>query len=113
MGQKWKYQPPTYEQTLAAKALSAELDISPILCSLLAKRGVTSAAEARNFFRPKLCNLHNPFLMNDMDIAVRRLNKALGKKERILVYVDYDVDGTTAADLSAAVFVVLYLSGRL
>ena len=51
--------------------------------------------------------------MNDMDIAVRRLNKALGKKERILVYVDYDVDGTIAADLSAAVFVVLYLSGRL
>ena len=99
MGQKWKYQPPTYEQTLAAKALSAELDISPILCSLLAKRGVTSAAEARNFFRPKLNNLHNPFLMNDMDIAVRRLNKALGKKERILVYGDYDVDGTTAVAL--------------
>ena len=99
MGQKWKYQPPTYEQTLAAKALSAELDISPILCSLLLKRGVTSVAEAKNFFRPKLSNLHNPFLMEDMDIAVKRLNKALGKKERILVYGDYDVDGTTAVAL--------------
>ena len=99
MGQKWKYQPPTYEQTLAAKALSAELDMSPILCSLLVKRGITSTAEARNFFRPKLSNLHNPFLMNDMDVAVARLNKALGKKERILVYGDYDVDGTTAVAL--------------
>ena len=99
MGQKWKYQPPTYEQTLAAKALSVELDMSPILCGLLLKRGITTAAEARNFFRPKLSNLHDPFLMNDMDIAVRRLNKALGKKERILVYGDYDVDGTTAVAL--------------
>ena len=99
MGQKWKYQPPTYEQTLAAKALSVELDMSPVLCGLLLKRGITSAAEARNFFRPKLSNLHNPFLMNDMDIAVKRLNKALGKKERILVYGDYDVDGTTAVAL--------------
>ena len=99
MGQKWKYQPPTYEQTIAAKALSAELDISPILCGLLMKRGITSVAEARNFFRPKLSHLHNPFLMNDMDVAVQRLNKALGKKERILVYGDYDVDGTTAVAL--------------
>ena len=99
MGQKWKYQPPTYEQTLAAKALSVELDMSPVLCGLLLKRGITSAAEARDFFRPKLGNLHNPFLMNDMDIAVKRLNKALGKKERILVYGDYDVDGTTAVAL--------------
>jgi single-stranded-DNA-specific exonuclease len=63
------------------------------------KRGITSVAEARNFFRPKLSQLHNPFLMNDMDVAVRRLNKALGKKERILVYGDYDVDGTTAVAL--------------
>ena len=99
MGQKWKYQPPPYEQTLAAKALSVELDMSPVLCGLLLKRGITSAAEARDFFRPKLGNLHNPFLMNDMDIAVKRLNKALGKKERILVYGDYDVDGTTAVAL--------------
>ena len=99
MGQKWKYEPLTHEQSVVANTLSAELDISPVLCGLLVKRGVNSVAEARNFFRPKLSMLHNPFLMNDMDIAVQRLNKALGKKERILVYGDYDVDGTTAVAL--------------
>ncbi|MBE6297759.1 MAG: single-stranded-DNA-specific exonuclease RecJ [Bacteroidales bacterium] len=99
MGQKWKYQPPSYEQEVAARTLSAELDISPILCSLLIKRGITSASAARHFFRPKLSNLHNPFLMKDMYVAVQRLNRALGTKERILVYGDYDVDGTTAVAL--------------
>ncbi len=99
MGQKWKYEPLTHEQNVIANTLSAELDISPVLCGLLVRRGVNSVAEARNFFRPKLSMLHNPFLMNDMDIAVKRLNKALGKKERILVYGDYDVDGTTAVAL--------------
>lgn len=99
MGQKWKYEPLTHEQSVVANTLSAELDISPVLCGLLVRRGVNSVAEARNFFRPKLSMLHNPFLMNDMDIAVKRLNKALGKKERILVYGDYDVDGTTAVAL--------------
>ena len=99
MGQNWKYQPLTPEQGALAARLSTELEMSPVLCSLLVKRGITSVAEARNFFRPKLSQLHNPFLMNDMDVAVRRLNKALGKKERILVYGDYDVDGTTAVAL--------------
>ena len=99
MGQNWKYQPLTPEQGALAARLSYELEMSPVLCSLLVKRGITSVAEARNFFRPKLSQLHNPFLMNDMDVAVRRLNKALGKKERILVYGDYDVDGTTAVAL--------------
>ncbi len=99
MGQKWKYEPLTQEQSGLVTRLSAELDLSPVLCSLLVKRGITSVAEARNFFRPKLSLLHNPFLMNDMDVAVSRLNKALGKKERILVYGDYDVDGTTAVAL--------------
>ena len=99
MGQNWKYQPLTPEQGALAARLSYELEMSPVLCSLLVKRGITSVAEARNFFRPKLSQLHNPFLMNDMYVAVRRLNKALGKKERILVYGDYDVDGTTAVAL--------------
>ncbi len=99
MGQKWKYEPLTPEQGDIAAKLSSELEISPVLCSLLVKRGITSVAEARNFFRPKLSQLHNPFLMNDMDVAVQRLNKALGKKERILIYGDYDVDGTTAVAL--------------
>ncbi len=99
MGQKWKYQPSTDKQREEALRLSEELDISPILCGLLVARGVTTAAAARQFFRPKLANLHDPFLMNDMDVAVKRLNKALGRKERILVYGDYDVDGTTAVAL--------------
>ena len=99
MGQNWKYQPLTHEQECLAKRLSVELDISSVLCSLLVKRGITSVAEARDFFRPKLNHLHNPFLMKDMDVAVMRLNKALGKKERILVYGDYDVDGTTSVAL--------------
>ena len=99
MVQKWKYEPLTQEQGNVAARLSAELELSPVLCSLLVKRGINSVAEARNFFRPKLSHLHNPFLMNDMDVAVARLNKALGKKERILVYGDYDVDGTTAVAL--------------
>lgn len=99
MGHKWKYQPPTYKQIEEAERLAEELDISPILCRLLVARGVTSVADAKQFFRPRLSNLHNPFLMNDMDIAVKRLNKALGRKERILVYGDYDVDGTTAVAL--------------
>ena len=99
MGQKWNYQPPTTKQKEDAKRLSEELDMSPILCGLLLQRGIKTAAEARNFFRPKLSNLHDPFLMNDMDIAVERLNKALGRKERIMVYGDYDVDGTTAVAL--------------
>ena len=99
MGQKWNYQPPTTKQKEDAKRLSEELDMSPILCGLLLQRGIKTAAEARNFFRPKLSNLHDPFLMNDMDIAVERLNNALGRKERIMVYGDYDVDGTTAVAL--------------
>ncbi|MBO7271875.1 MAG: single-stranded-DNA-specific exonuclease RecJ, partial [Bacteroidaceae bacterium] len=99
MEQKWRYEPLTHEQMVLANTLSAELDISPVLCGLLVKRGITSVSDAKNFFRPKLSMLHNPFLMNDMDIAVQRLNKALGKKERILVYGDYDVDGTTSVAL--------------
>lgn len=73
--------------------------MSPILCNLLLKRGIKTVAEAKQFFRPKLSNLHDPFLMKEMRTAVDRLNKALGRKERILVYGDYDVDGTTAVAL--------------
>ena len=72
---------------------------NPVLCKLLLERGITSAAEAKRFFRPQLSELHDPFLMKDMSIAVERLNQAMGKKERILVYGDYDVDGTTAVAL--------------
>ena len=99
MNNKWNYQPPSQEQTEAAKALAIETGISPILCKLLLERGISSAAEAKRFFRPQLLELHDPFLMKDMDIAVDRLNEAMGRKERIMVYGDYDVDGTTAVAL--------------
>ena len=99
MNHKWNYQPPSQEQTEPAKALAKETGINPVLCKLLLERGITSAAEAKRFFRPQLSELHDPFLMKDMSIAVERLNQAMGKKERILVYGDYDVDGTTAVAL--------------
>ena len=99
MNHKWNYQPPSQEQTEAAKALAKETGINPVLCKLLLERGITSAAEAKRFFRPQLSELHDPFLIKDMSIAVERLNQAMGKKERILVYGDYDVDGTTAVAL--------------
>ena len=99
MNHKWNYQPPSQEQTEAAKALAKETGIKPVFCKLLLERGITSAAEAKRFFRPQLSELHDPFLMKDMSIAVERLNQAMGKKERILVYGDYDVDGTTAVAL--------------
>ena len=99
MKYKWNYQPPTPVQREAAKTLSRELGISPILCRLLQERGISTADEAKRFFRPQLGELHDPFLMKDMDKAVERLNRAMGRKERILVYGDYDVDGTTAVSL--------------
>ena len=73
--------------------------MSPILTQLLIRRGITTESAAKRFFRPQLADLINPFLMKDMDIAVDRLNDAMGRKERILVYGDYDVDGCTAVAL--------------
>ena len=99
MNYKWNYQPPTEQETQRAEALSKETGINPVICRLLVDRGVTTAEESKRFFRPSLTDLHDPFLMDGMDAAVARINKALGRKERILVYGDYDVDGTTAVAL--------------
>ena len=99
MNYKWNYQPSTEQDYAEAERLSEEIGISPVLCRLLRKRGVKTAAEAKKFFRPSLLDLHDPFLMDGMEAAVERINKALGRKERILVYGDYDVDGTTAVAL--------------
>ncbi len=76
--------------------LSAELGIDQVLAQLLVQRGVETFEQARTFFRPRLEDLHDPFLMKDMDKAVERLYKAVRGGEKILVYGDYDVDGTTA-----------------
>ena len=99
MNYKWNYEPPTSEQIEAAKLLAKELNINPVLGRLLMARGINTAEAARKFFRPHLSELHDPFLLNDMDKAVERLNLAMGRKERVLVYGDYDVDGTTAVAL--------------
>ncbi len=96
---KWIYDAPTPEEQKAAKELGDKLSISPILGQLLIKRGITTESAAKRFFRPQLSDLINPFLMKDMDVAVDRLNDAMGRKERILVYGDYDVDGCTAVAL--------------
>jgi len=99
MNHKWNYLTITPEQEEISQMLARETGISPVLARLLAQRGVETPVEAKKFFRPQLPDLHDPFLMNDMDVAVDRLNEAMGKKERILVYGDYDVDGTTSVSL--------------
>ncbi len=99
MNYKWNYEPPTPERQEAAEALAADVGIHPALGLLLLDRGITNSLEARRFFRPQLNELLDPFLFRDMRVAVDRLNLALGRKERILVYGDYDVDGCTAVAL--------------
>ncbi|MBR6194701.1 MAG: single-stranded-DNA-specific exonuclease RecJ [Prevotella sp.] len=96
---KWNYEPPTSDRTAAAKELAEKIGMSPILADLLIQRGIKTESAAKRFFRPMLNELIDPFLMNDMDVAVDRLNDAMGRKERIMVYGDYDVDGCTAVAL--------------
>ena len=96
---KWNYLPLTSNEQQIARTLGDRYPKVPALCKLLAQRGVTSAAEAEKFFKPQLSDLHDPFLMRDMEKAVVRLNRALGSKEKIMIYGDYDVDGTTAVSL--------------
>ena len=99
MNFKWHYEPPTLDQQKAAKELAEKIGRSPILAQLLIQRGIKTESAAKRFFRPMLNELIDPFLMNDMDVAVDRLNDAMGRKERIMVYGDYDVDGCTAVAL--------------
>ena len=96
---KWNYEPPTPEQQQAANELAEKISMSPIMANLLIKRGIKTESAAKRFFRPMLNELIDPFLMNDMDMAVDRLNDAMGRKERIMIYGDYDVDGCTAVAL--------------
>ena len=96
---KWNYEPPTPEIQSSANELAEKIGMSPIMASLLIKRGIRTESAAKRFFRPMLNELIDPFLMNDMDVAVDRLNDAMGRKERIMVYGDYDVDGCTAVAL--------------
>ncbi len=99
MTSKWTYLPLTSEEQKSETELAKKFSTVPPISELLAQRGISSAEEAEKFFHPSLKDLHDPFLMPDMDKAVARLNKAMGKKERIMVFGDYDVDGTTAVAL--------------
>lgn len=84
------------------KTLQKALEVDSIIATLLVQRGIETYADAKNFFRPNLKDLHDPFLMKDMDKAVARIEKAIANKENILVYGDYDVDGTTSVALMSS-----------
>ena len=96
---KWNYLPLTTEEQKLETELASKYANCPPISELLVQRGITSVEEAEKFFHPSLKDMHDPFLMPDMDKAVNRLNKAMGSKEKIMVFGDYDVDGTTAVAL--------------
>lgn len=99
MTSKWNYLPLTTEEQKLETDLAKKYANCPPISELLVQRGITSVEEAEKFFRPSLKDMHDPFLMPDMDKAVNRLNQAMGSKEKIMVYGDYDVDGTTSVAL--------------
>ncbi|MEY3348259.1 MAG: hypothetical protein RLY46_298, partial [Bacteroidota bacterium] len=93
---RWKLK--RYDQVMSDK-LCQELRIHPIICNMLSNRGIHTFDEAKEFFRPSLDNLHDPFLMKDMKHASQRIIRAIKENEKILIYGDYDVDGTTAVSI--------------
>lgn len=93
MKKRWKFTEYNPEE---AEELHNSLRVHPIFCQLLVQRGIKTFDQAERFFRPNLAHLHDPFLMKGMETAVRRIEQALIKKEKVLIYGDYDVDGTTA-----------------
>ena len=99
MNYRWNYEPPTTENEACAQALAEEVRVNPAIAQMLVARGIRTAEQATKFFRPQLLELHDPYLMKDMDKAVERLNEAMGQRERIMIYGDYDVDGCTAVAL--------------
>lgn len=99
MTYKWNYLNLSKDQKCRKEELASEVNIDPVLAELLINRGVSTKEEAKEFLYPSLDNLHDPFLLPDMEKAVKRIEKAIGNKERILIYGDYDVDGTTAVSL--------------
>ena len=99
MVNQWIFNQLTPEQEASRESLQESLGVGSILAQLLIQRGVNTFDEAKVFFRPELSDLHDPFLIKDMDRAIERLNLALSHNEKILIYGDYDVDGTTAVAL--------------
>ena len=99
MTYRWNYSTLSDYQKNKKDELAKELNLNPVLAELLINKGIETKEEAMKFLYPSLDDLHDPFLLPDMDKAIRRIEKALGEKERILIYGDYDVDGTTAVAL--------------
>lgn len=99
MTSKWNYLPLTKEQEQIKESLQSDIGASSVICELLVQRGVKNKEDAKKFFSPQLSDLHDPYLMDGMREAVDRLNYAIGQKEGILIFGDYDVDGTTAVAL--------------
>tara|TARA_A100000171_G_scaffold52996_1_gene75215 strand:+ start:26542 stop:28233 length:1692 start_codon:yes stop_codon:yes gene_type:complete len=97
---RWNLKPKPSEEKI--KTLTSELGVDAIIASLLLQRGIETFEEAKKFFRPTLEELHDPYLMKDMDKAVARIESAIANEENILVYGDYDVDGTTSVALVAS-----------
>lgn len=94
---RWTIKPKPEQSQI--EALAAVLKVEDLVAQLLLQRGITNYEEAKKFFRPQLSDLHDPFLMKDMDKAVERIEKAIAGQENILIFGDYDVDGTTAVAL--------------
>ncbi|MCL6266510.1 single-stranded-DNA-specific exonuclease RecJ [Flagellimonas myxillae] len=103
---RWTLKPTPDPETI--ERLSNDLKVEPLVAHLLAQRGITTYNEAKAFFRPELSHIHNPFLMKDMEKAVERIETAMDNNENILVYGDYDVDGTTSVALVASYLLESY-----
>src|SRR5687767_14405382 len=97
MVKRWLYKDVPSQESI--QQLSKSVNTGYYTSAILLQRGITDFDSAKQFFRPSLDDLHDPFLMKDMEKAVGRLKKALDQDERILIYGDYDVDGTTAVSL--------------
>lgn len=103
---RWTIKPKPKQEDI--DVLANALQVDDLVAQLLLQRGITTFEDAKKFFRPQLSDLHDPFLMKDMDIAVKRIEEAIGKGENILVFGDYDVDGTTAVALVSSYLLSYY-----
>ena len=103
---RWTIKPKPKQEDI--DALAKALKVDDLVAQLLLQRGISTYEEAKDFFRPQLEDLHDPFLMKDMDIAVNRIEEAIANGENILVYGDYDVDGTTAVALMSSYLLSYY-----
>ena len=103
---RWTLKPKPSEVTV--KHLAKALNVEDFVATLLVQRGIETFEDARRFFRPSLADLHDPYLMKDMDKAVARIEKAIENEENILVFGDYDVDGTTAVSLVSSYLKTYY-----